>query len=282
MLDILIRGDTIFLDEYRSICNGYVYIKDGVVERVGPQPVPEEYEYATLVIGGPNRVIIPALGIAYTDIGLYDIHPYNRGSLENRFRLLRERDYSKVLSSINKGLFDLSIHGIAIVGIELSSYWMSVDLEDKTHLKVNAIMEKCPEDHGYCIVPRHLTDKGNEPNTVYLNSSESVVLYRDKIAPAFVNRFSYNPCGMGAEKLLINTRMAFDLRGLKWGIYERNPAYIAIFDFNEPPYYLANLRAADIIDILSICKRIETLIVEKDLVIDAGEHLTIGKNSMGQ
>jgi len=282
LLDILIRGDTIFIDEYRSLNNGYVYIKDGIVEKVGTQPVPEELEYATLVIGGPNRVILPALGIAYTDIGLYDIHPYDRGFLENRFHLLRQREDSRVLSSINRGLFDLSIHGIALVGIELPSYWMSVDLEGKTNLKVNAIMEKCPEDSDHCLVPKHLRDKGNEQNTIYLNSSESIILYKDKIATALVNRFSYNPCDLGAENLLINTKIAFESRGLKWGIHEGRPAYISVFNFNEPPFYLANLEAADIIDVLSTCKRIETLIVEKDLIIDAGEHLTIGKKNMGQ
>ncbi|MCE4614783.1 MAG: hypothetical protein F7B60_04565 [Desulfurococcales archaeon] len=282
MLDILVRGDSIFLDEYNLISNGYVYIKDGIIEKVGSQPVPEEFEYATLVIGGSNRVIIPALGIAYSDIGLYDMHPYNRGSLENRLHSLRRRDDAAIISSINRGLFDLNIHGVAIIGIEMPSYWIAVDLEEKTGVKVNAIMEKCPEDSNHCLVPKHLREGGNESNIIYLNSSEQTVFYRGRTAPALVNRFSYNPCYMGADNLLSNTKIAFESRGLNWGIYERNPAYIAVFNFNEPPHYLANLTAADIMDVLSTCKRIESLIIENDLVIDAGEHLTIGRKNMGQ
>jgi hypothetical protein len=282
MLDVLIRGETIFLNEYESVNNGYVYIKDGVVEKIGSQPVPEEFEYATLVIGGPNRVVIPALGIAYTDMGLYDMHPYSRGFLRNRFGLLHQKKDSSILSSVNRGLFDLSIHGIAIVGVELPAYWIAVELEEKTGVKVNAIMEKCPEDGIHCLIPMHLREKSPEANIVYLNSTEETVFYKEKMAPALVNRFSYNPCYMGAENLLLNTKIAYESRGLEWGIYEGKPTYIAVFNFNEPPYYLTNLRAADITDVLSTCKRVETLIVEKDIVVDAGEHLTIGKKDMGQ
>ncbi|MEB3799439.1 MAG: hypothetical protein LRS45_03830 [Desulfurococcales archaeon] len=281
MVDVLARGSMIFLDEYHFIRNGYIYIKDGVVEKVGSQPVPEDYEYATLIIGGPNRVIIPALGMAYTDIGLYDIHPYNRGFLDQRFRLLEERA-SEVKSYVNRGLFDLSIHGVGIVGVELPSYGLSLDLEREAGIRINAIMRKCPGTERNCLETKHLLEGEPAENTIYLDSSERIVFYKDLNAPAMVNRLSYNPCIAGPEGLLSNSKIAYNARRMRWSIAEGQPAFIAIYNFNEPPSYLADTRTADIIDLLSACKTVETLIVGEEIVVDAGEHLTIGKKNMGQ
>jgi hypothetical protein len=281
MVDILARGSTVFLDEYHFIRNGYVYIKDGVIEKVGEQPVPDEYEYATLVIGGPNRVIIPALGMAYTDIGLYDIHPYNRGFLDQRFEILEKRA-SEVTRFVNRGLYDLSIHGIGIVGVELPSYGLSIDIEKEVGIKINAIMKKCPGNENNCLEVRHLLEGEPNENTIYLDSSERTVFYGDLNAPAMVNRLSYNPCLAGPEGLLSNSKIAYKVRGMKWSIADGHPAFIAIYNFNEPPSYLADTRTADIIDLLSTCKTVETLIVGEEIVVDAGEHLTIGKKNMGR
>ncbi len=279
MYDILVKADIVFLDEYRVIRNGYVYLRNGLTESIGSQPVPEEYEYASLIIGGRNRVIAPSLGIAYTDIGLLDVHPSRRGFMEKRFELLEKIDSSRLRMNMSKALFDLSIKGVGVVGVELPSYSPKLELEKSTGIKIVPITGKCG-GRSECVRPSYL--ESYPEGDVYLDSMESYVFKQDLMAATFLGRMNYNICSMSPSELLSSSRIAYSYLGRRWGLKEGEPALLAVYNFDEPPYYLANKSIRDIADLLRACKPVETLVIGENIVVDGGEHLTLGKNSMSQ
>ena len=60
MIDILVRGSHVFTGD-ELVRDGYVYIKDGVVEDIGSGLPPEDYTYATIIVGGRGRIVVPGL-----------------------------------------------------------------------------------------------------------------------------------------------------------------------------------------------------------------------------
>ncbi|MCE4617096.1 MAG: hypothetical protein F7C32_00715 [Desulfurococcales archaeon] len=270
--DILIRGSLLLLDKTRFIKNAYIYIKNGVIEDYGEEPVPQDYEYATLVLGGENRVIAPAYGIPYTDALLYHIHPAERGTFEKRIKLIEKTDRETLLQSLYTVLYELSLHGVAVVGVETIE--PSIVLEAAKTSKVKIVPIGCKS--GRCIaVSRIEPSVEYDEHRIYIDKLEELMIYRNHIAPMFTKRFSYSVCALKPLELFSATQTAYALEGMKWGITKNTPAMITVYNFNDLPLYRAGL--VDLFDLIRTCKRVETLIAGQEIIVDGGEHLTIGK-----
>jgi len=76
MVKILISNASILTMSAKHdlfINNGYVFIKDGVIEAVGKGEVPEEYQYPELLISGRGRLVMPGFSSGFTGISLYPL-----------------------------------------------------------------------------------------------------------------------------------------------------------------------------------------------------------------
>lgn len=270
--DVLIRGSQLMLNQTETIKNAYVYIRNGFIEDYGEEPAPQDYESSTLIIGGKNRIIAPAYGIPYTDALLYHIHPARRGTFEERMKLLEKSDPRTLIRSLYTVLYELSLYGVGIIGIETID--PSIALEATNTSKMKVLPLGCTSE-GCIHISRIGSSATSKKVSVLIDNLEELMIYNSYTAPMFTKRFSYNICNLKPLELLAASRTAYVFYGLNWGIIKKAPAMLAIYNFNDLPLYKAGL--IDVFDLMRTCKRVETLIVGQDIIVDGGEHLTIGR-----
>ncbi|MCE4627844.1 MAG: hypothetical protein F7C34_01665, partial [Desulfurococcales archaeon] len=126
-MDILITGDAIFTGT-ELLRNAYLYIRDGKVEALGEGLPPEDATYASLVIGGPHRIVVPGIPWPVDPIGYLAKTPRcepEKISCETR-RALGPDEASASLAAV----LEAHTHGIAVPLLVVSSVSTAIQIAE--------------------------------------------------------------------------------------------------------------------------------------------------------
>ena len=249
-MDILITGDAVFTGS-ELLRNGYVYIRDGRVEALGEGLPPEDATYASLVIGGPRRIIAPGIPWPVDPIGYLAKTPEctpEEIPCEAR-RALGPDEAKASLAAV----LEAHTHGIAIPLLVVSSVSTVIH-----------IAEMLGGDYG-ALIPRECGPAEPHPRIVAAREYDggaSVCIARDLCRSA-------DPY----ERALEIARA----HGLGDPVIrEGEKAVVAVFDASRPPLLGTRIRSASEAGLIyGAGARAESLVVGEDILVEVGEHLMI-------
>jgi len=264
--DVIITGSVVYTGG-EVLREGYVYIKSGRIVDVGEGPVPEDYTYATLVLGGPHRVITPGLAVA-ADVATYNyrlLKPSARERGEILKRTSRERQF---LASLF-GVYELHLSGATTILVESLDASLVRAIEEAAGGFYGVAMPACwgaplPGD----IAGVRVDLEGCEGGGVDWRE----ILY-------FENRLAYSP--IGEHDVWVRSMKLRQAAGLAGGtLKEGERAEVAVYDARLPPlaFIESNPEAAVLAPTLGA--RVESLIAGDEVLVDAGQHLNISPKQL--
>ena len=260
MYDVLISGSLLYTGD-EVIREGYVYVRGGRIADYGSGPAPEDYTYATLVLGGPHRVIVPGLAVA-ADVAAYPI----------RFRSPSMLDRVKFYNSVSPELLALG----AIFGVyELHmSGVTSIIIESIDERVVDAVAKVAGGFYGIAWPSCAGEPESTSKPLVIVGSDECPA---PETPPLFLeSRPSYSLSGLDAEKVWLKSLELRKKAGLPGGrIREGERAEIAVFDARRPPLAFIEQTPEKVAVAPFLGAKVETLLAGDEVLVDAGQHLNI-------
>lgn len=278
MIDILITGSVIFTGE-RLLRNGYVYVKNGKITAVGEGPVPEELTYATLILGGEGRAVVPGLA-ALAAASAYPLR-LMKPSMSERVKFYREAGIKSLISAALPAIYELHMSGVTTivveglktdVPLELSKmiggfYGLAVPAcsgEEASFVPGIAAVSKIYSDD--CPGDGDLKEEGGE---IYKGSSRLLSFFNDL---SYVSKMRSVDPWQASESL--RRALMLPPQVIKQG----RMAEIAVFDVSRPPAMLLDMGSeGEIRSIYSSGAKLESLISGEDVLVDTGEHLYIAE-----
>ena len=270
-ISILITASAIYTGR-EVLRDGYVYIEDGIVKDVGPQPPPDDVQDATLIIGGPGRVVVPGL-TAVADVAAYGIR-YSRPTIGRRVEFYRRLSDDELFKLSLPGVYELHMMGVTTIFVESLSPRLPFDLARKVGGFYGAARPTCVEEFRVQPTLRGLISIGGgecPAGDVADGDRESLVL---------TGTGGYNIDGI-ADVLQASSKLR-RLAGLPDPLIEPNStAEIAVFDTSRPPAMFLYAAGEDLIRTVYTSRAyLETLIAGQDVLVEMGEHLRIGRKHL--
>jgi len=277
MVDILLTGSIVFTGG-KLLRNGYVYIRDGRIESVGETPVPEEYTYATLILGGPGRIIAPAL-TALASVAAYPLR-FSSPSMDSRVKFYASNDIKTLILASLPAVYELHMSGVATIIVEGLTPELPIELSRLIGGFYGLAVPVCSG-----VEPRYVpglvsavTIAGSgcegeadivEVNGVGFKGSSRLLSVFGGLSYAISRFTSENPW---AESMELRRALHLPPPAIKPG----RVAEIAVYDVSRPPAMLLDMiEDIDILKVYTSGARLETLIAGEDVLVDTGEHLYI-------
>ncbi len=277
MVEILITGSRVIVNEEEIIKDGYVFVKNGTIEDFGQQPPPEDYTYASLVLGGEGRIVAPGLTALASPIS-YVLRFY-RPSIRRRIELLKTLTLSERALLSLAGIYELHLSGVTTMIIEGIDYGYLAKIKDMAGGNYGLAFPSCegepPEKPEWSVGMLRIADRSCmgradvvEKEELWLSSEGSKVL-------SFINKSFWNLHGM--HDVLRGSNRLRRILGLgDVSIRRKASAEVIIYDVRRPPAMLLDMAPnREIMSIYSSGARIESVIVGEDVLVDGGEHLYI-------
>ncbi len=277
MVDVLITGSIVFTGE-RFLRNGYVYIRDGRIDSVGEAPVPEEYTYATLILGGPGRIIVPSL-TALASVASYPLR-FKTSSMGDRVKFYSSTDLKALILASLPAVYELHMSGVATIIVEGLTPELPLELSKLIGGFYGLAVPVCSG-----VEPRYVPGLAStvtiagpgcegEADIVEINGkgfkgSSRLLSVFSGISYTVSKANSENPW---LESLELRKAVSLPPPSIKPG----RIAEIAVYDVSRPPAMLLDMASEDVVlRVYSSGARLETLIAGEDVLIDTGEHLYI-------
>lgn len=276
-VDVLITASIVYTGK-RVLRNGYVYIRGGRVVDVGEGPVPEDYTYATLILGGEGRIVAPGLA-AYVDAPAYPIRGL-RPSLAERARFYERLDAGSLALLSLPAIYEAHMAGVTTVVVEAPTSRLASDLEegvggyyvaavptcvaDRGEARVKVGGDGCPEDGAEIIVSGGTVRVGGAE----VPGSASALSLR-----AAITRVR----GVHEGSLRLRERL-----GIPGGVIEKDArAEVVVYDARKPPALLVDLYDLPLDELYRLGATVESLVAGDEVLVDGGEHLRITDKHFG-
>ncbi len=272
MFDILITGSALYTGS-ELVRDAFVYIKNGKIEDYGESPVPEDYTYATLILGGEGRIIVPGLTMVL-DAPAYPVRIY-KPSLEWRSRFYSMITPSEALTLSLPAIYEAHFAGATTILVEFTSIELPISLESKIGgyygLAYPACREEPPRHESIPVLTLYGENCGAKGDIEvrgsqgYVDGEEALALFH---RPSYT-RLEGDPLTMSRR-----VRKALGLEGPS--IEKGVRAEIAVYNASRPPGAFLDKAGEEVIRrIYSSGAKIESLIAGQTILIDQGEHLYI-------
>jgi len=277
MVEILILGSRLIVDKNEVIKDGYVFIRNGIVEDFGEQPPPEDYTYASLVLGGEGRVVAPGLTALASPIS-YVLRFY-RPSMKRRIDLLKALSESeRVLLSL-AAIYELHLSGITTIIVEGLDYGYVTKIKEKAGGNYGLAFPSCegssPNAPEWSIGTLRISDPScsdsadiikNENLWINSEGSEVLSLINKSIKDIYSNSNILEKSS--------NLRKVLGLGNIS--VKRKNSAEIVIYDVRKPPAMMLDLAPdREVLNIYSSGAKVESVVIGEDVLVDGGEHLYI-------
>ncbi|MCS7107256.1 MAG: hypothetical protein NZ902_04030 [Acidilobaceae archaeon] len=274
-VDILLTGSVIFTGE-RVLRRGYVYVKDGKIEGVGEGVVPEEYTYATLVLGGEGRIIAPGLA-ALASIATYPIR-LRKPSMAERVRFYKSSGLKTLMTASLPAVYELHMSGVTVVIVEGLDVSLPLELSKTVGGFYGLAVPVCsgvqPDYVPGLVAVATLSGEGCEGEGE-IREVEGKGMTKLGSVLSFFNSISFS-LGSSPDPWEENVALRKALSLPPPVIKPGRIAEIAVFDASRPPAMLLDLADdRDIVKVYSSGARLESLIAGEDILVDTGEHLYI-------
>lgn len=270
-ISILITASAIYTGR-ELIRDGYIYIEDGIIKEMGPQPAPDELQDATLIIGGEGRVVVPGL-TAIADVAAYPIRFRSHG-ISERIKFYRGLSDHDLFTLSLPGIYELHMMGVTTAFVEALSPALPLELARRIGGFYGAARPSCAEEYRVQPILRGVITIGGEGcpgGEVKDGDTHNLVL---------TNRDTYSLDGVG-DVLEASQRLR-RMAGLGDLIIEPGAtAELAVYDTSRPPAML--LYSADeyeVRKIYTLHANLESLIAGADILVEMGEHLRIGRKHL--
>lgn len=277
MVDILITGSIVFTGD-RFLRNGYVYIRDGKIDYVGEGPVPEEYTYATLILGGPGRVVMPGL-TALASVAAYPIR-FQSPTMGARVKFYKEHDLKTLVLASLPAVYELHMSGVTTIIVEGLTPELPLELARMVGGFYGLAIPICSG-----VEPRYvpglaslITLSGSECegeadvreiNGIGFKGSSRLLSVFNGPSYVITRVISENPW---FESLELRKTVSLPPPAIKPG----RVAEIAVYDVSRPPAMLLDMAGErEVLNIYVSGAKLETLIAGEDVLVDTGEHLYI-------
>ncbi|MEM0366767.1 MAG: hypothetical protein QXI24_02535 [Acidilobaceae archaeon] len=277
MVDILITGSLIFTGE-EIIKNGYVYISNGRVEAVGEGVVPEEYTYATLLIGGTGRIIVPGLA-AIASVASYPLR-FKKPSMRDRVNFYRETGIKNLLLAALPAIYELHMSGVTVIIAEGLTVELPLELSKLIGGFYGLAIPACSGIEPMytpglaSIIKLSSRDCEGEADIIEINERG----YKgSKPVLSLFNTISYSiPASTIEDPWVENLELRKALMLPPSTIKPGKLAEIAVYDVSKPPAMLLDMASEqDVMKIYKSGAKLETLIAGEDILVDGGDHLYI-------
>ncbi|MEN2999281.1 MAG: hypothetical protein ABDH61_01720 [Acidilobaceae archaeon] len=276
-VDILLTGSVIFTGE-KVLRRGYVYVKDGKVEGVGEGVVPEEYTYATLVLGGEGRIIVPGLA-ALASIAAYPIR-LRKPSMGERTRFYKSSNLKTLITASLPAVYELHMGGVTVVIVEGLDVDLPLELSKAIGgfygLAVPACSGAQPNYVPGVVAVVKISGEGCEGEGEIREVGGRGVAKSGPVL-SFFNSISFSPSSSSdpwEENVALRKALSLPPSAIKPG----RIAEIAVFNASRPPAMLLDLASdEDIVKVYSSGARLESLVAGEDILVDTGEHLYIAE-----
>ncbi len=276
MVDVLVYGSLLYTGS-EVIRKAYVYIKNGRVVDYGEQPIPEDYTYAALVLGGEGRIIAPGLTAIVPSIA-YPFR-FKKLDVEERMRLYKmlSREESVVLSL--PAVHEAHVNGITTVVVEALDPSIPLALKESVGgsyglavpLCKGDVVESSPGIAGIVRVCR----QGLEGEGVIAEGGDGFGYYDDARVLAFFGRSALSTANLGDVYTASNNlRKALGLDSSR--IERGSTAELIVLDATRSAaFMLDRIDEGRVSSIYDTGARAETVLVGDHVLVDGGEHLYI-------
>jgi len=249
--DVLITGSLIFTGS-ETITGGYVYIKSGIVKDLGSGTPPEDLTYASLILGGPRRAIMPSL------IGVFDPIGYP-------FRASRGIDRCRISRLGGEELFKLSLP--LVYEAHMAGYGDVILLAPNAELPIT-LSQRVGGGYGYVPLP--------ECGVKVTAPLEGLTVALDSIEPV-KGQVMMSPARDTArleDPYEASRGLAGSLGLEEPSIRVGSKARIAVYNLSKPPVFTVG-RDVDPRIIYGLAGQVESLLYGDTILVDTGEHLWI-------
>mgnify|MGYP001772670055 CR=1 FL=1 len=272
-LSVLINASAVYTGK-ELLKDAYVYIEDGVIREIGPQPAPDEVQSATLLLGGEGRVVVPGLA-ALADVAAYPIR-FSRPNISRRLVFYRGLSERELFTASLPGVYELHVMGVTTIFVESLSPSLPVELARRIGGFYGAARPSCSEPYAVQPILRGSLTIGGEGcpgGDVTEGEEEALVL---------TGRAGYQLDGIGdvLEKSQRLRRMA----GLPEVRVEPNQvAELVVYDTSRPPAMMMYVAGPDDIrGIYGSHASVESVIAGMDILVEMGEHMRIGRKHLSE
>ncbi|MCE4624806.1 MAG: hypothetical protein F7C35_02945 [Desulfurococcales archaeon] len=251
-MDVLIRGDMLFTGE-ELVRDAYLYMKNGKIIEMGSGTPPEEYTFASLIIGGPGRFIGPALVAPVDPIG-YLVKSRNCTVPPIVSCEVRRRVNEEILSL--PALLEAHTRGIGRVFLVVSDISVATSLAEKLGAPMGAVIPgECREVEQHPKLER-VVPLSDLPVDPLVCPSRQLARLDDP----------YTWSMDFAKAVGVNPPV----------IREGDRASIVVYDMSQPP--LMGLQVGSVEDassVYSMCAKAESLLYGDNVLVEVGSHLLI-------
>ncbi len=279
MVDILITG-TIIASPREVIRDGYVYVKDGVIEDVGGAPVPDDYTFAGLLLGGRGRIIAPGL-VGLIDALAYPIR-FERPSMTDRLSLYQSMDPGELATGALPAIYEAHLSGITTLIVEGIDYRVLDKIEEAVGGRYYLALPVCYKGDP-TITRLHVLvadDKCNGRADVHERGGWGY--NGDSRLLAMFSRISYSLANISGVYEM-SYRLA-ELAGLEPPVIRRGRlAELVVYNTLRPPAMMLHTgNPGMLMEVYSSGARVESLIIGRDVLVDVGEHLYIADKQLDE
>jgi len=278
--DVYILGINWFIE------NGYVHVVDENIEAVGEGEPPLEYQYAEMVGGGRDRLVVPGF-TAYTIASSYPFRALSSPS--ELYKVVGKLSYEQAYYASLLAFYELSISGFtAVISVEPNPEPVARALYDSGLGGVVLIPLNCSELEPVDDPKKLLDDllqkfrgrvrvgllacSGERPSWI---PEDAVVV--DGEPP---RRLVWNPwlmLGENVEDALAKLVLEPSKRlGLGEPLKPKSKANLVVVDVSEPPAWIPSSELIDWKWLAGSVPRVETVVSWGNIVVDGGQHLYVG------
>ena len=272
-LSVLINASAVYTGK-ELLKDAYVYIEDGVIKEVGPQPAPDEAQAATLLLGGEGRVIVPGLA-AVADVAAYPIR-FRRPNINERLQYYKSLSDRELFTASLPGVYELHLMGVTTIFVESLSPSLPVELSRRIGGFYGAARPSCAEPYAIQPILRGLLTIGGEGcpgGDVKDGQDELLVL---------TGRSGYQLDSLG--DVLEKSQRLRRLAGLQEARVEpQQVAELVVYDTSKPPAMMMYAAGPEEIKGIYLTHAsVESVIAGMDILVEMGEHMRIGRKHLNE
>ena len=272
-LSVLINASAVYTGK-ELLKDAYVYIEDGVIKEVGPQPAPDEAQAATLLLGGEGRVVVPGLA-AVADVAAYPIR-FRRPNISERLQYYKALSDRELFTASLPGVYELHLMGVTTIFVESLSPSLPVELSRRIGGFYGAARPSCAEPYAVQPILRGLLTIGGEGcpgGDVRDGQDELLVL---------TGRPGYHLDSLG--DVLEKSQRLRRLAGLQEARVEpQQVAELVVYDTSKPPAMMMYAAGPEEIrGIYLTHASVESVIAGMDILVEMGEHMRIGRKHLNE
>ena len=247
----------------------------------GRSPVPDDYTYATLIIGGEGRVIAPGL-TALIDAPSYPIRLY-KPTLLKRVEFCSSHSVAELLKFSIPAVYEAHLSGITTIILETCEPRLAAELADKAGGFYGVALPACVEEKPVppnTVASLKIGGEGCQGEFDLEARGDWGYVGGERVLALF-NRKSYILSGIEDAVELSNKLRS--LMGLEpVGIRKGRRAELVVFDSSKPPAMLLHIKQDEVPRIYSSGARVESLIVGDDVIVDTYEHLRVAEKQLSE